>query len=136
MTKSNVNVICGMNGSRTNNCTIQNGEIGVLYTPGYFFNDHISFDNILLKGITFRNLTCDDNAHELCQTTDGAAITLVTHVNITIEDCLFDNNRAQVIYYDPYRLGYPKERILNNTISNISYEGTLKINNSTFRVSF
>ena len=42
-------------------------------------------------------------------------------------------NRAQVIYYDPYRLGYP-ESIVEKKLP-ISYQGTLKVRNSEFRVS-
>ena len=81
-----------MDGKLDNNCTIQSGEIGVLYTAGHVFQDHPTIDNIWIQGVTFRNLGCIPGIVEECQDdrAGGAGISIFTPTNITIIDCIFE----------------------------------------------
>ena len=73
---SNFRVMCGENGSSSNNCTIHDGTFGVFLSNGWSIPGSITQDNVHFQGITFKDVANPIAAYSVA--------------NITIQDCIFE----------------------------------------------
>jgi hypothetical protein len=82
--RSNARVLCGVDGSRANNCTIRDGSFGFL-SNDYGVPGSIMQDQVHIQGISFVNVTIP--------------VALYTITNITLEDCLFEASQRKGLFF-------------------------------------